>query len=142
MNSEGLFKSGARGKMSKDAIDRHVGSRLRQLRESRGLSREKLAAAMDMPVDVLEELEEGRSRLTAALIRPLCQILRVSPFEFFEGFSVTAQGRVRLGEDDAIAAEEEERLIRDFGLIRDPEARQLILALVSSYALFSGISRG
>lgn len=122
-------------------IDRHVGARLKKLRESQGLSRAKLAAAMDMSIERLESLEEGRERLTAALIRPLSQILRVAPAEFFEGFSVTGAGRVRLSEDDASAAEEETRLLRDFALIRDADARQLILALVSSYAAFGEITR-
>lgn len=127
--------------MTGDAIDRHVGARLRQLRESRGFSRAKLAAAMDMAVETLEDFEEGRGRLTAALIRPLAQILRVAPAEFFEGFSITGEGRVRLSDDDVSAAAEEERLIREFALIRDPEARRLILTLVSSYAAFGEITR-
>ena len=74
-------------------------------------------------------------------MRSLSRILNAQPAEFFEGFSVTAQGLVRLGDNDARAAEEEARLMRDFALIRDDDARQLILALVSSYAAFAEIAK-
>jgi len=122
-------------------IDRHVGARLRGLRESRGIAAEKLAAAMQIPVSRLRDLEEGRERITADLMRPLARLLRAAPAEFFEGFSVTAQGLVRLTDNDSRAAAEEARLTRDFALIRDEDARQLILALVSSYAAFGEIAK-
>ena len=74
-------------------------------------------------------------------MRLLSRILKAEPAEFFEGFSVTAQGLVRLTDNDAQAAEEEAQLTRDFALIRDEDARQLILALVSSYAAFAEIAK-
>jgi hypothetical protein len=73
-------------------------------------------------------------------MRALSRILKIQPAEFFEGLSVTAQGLVRLTENDARAADEEAQLMRNFALIRDPDARQLILALVSSYAAFAEIA--
>ncbi len=127
--------------MKTNFIDRYVGARLRSLRESRGMPPERLAAALNIPADRLLDLEEGRERITAQLMRSLSRILNAQPAEFFEGFSVTAQGLVRLGDNDARAAEEEARLMRDFALIRDDDARQLILALVSSYAAFAEIAK-
>ena len=129
------------GRMTTNFIDRYIGARLRSLRESRGLSRERLASALNIPADRVLDLEEGRERIAAELMRSLSRVLEAQPAEFFEGFSVTAQGLVRLTDNDGRAAEEEARLTRDFALIRDEDARQLILALVSSYATFAEIAR-
>ncbi len=131
----------ALGMMTTNFIDRYVGARLRVLRENRGLSQERLASRMNIAVERLRDLEEGRERISAETMRSLSRILNVQPGEFFEGFSVTAEGLVRLTDNDARAADEEARLTRDFALIRDEDARQLILALVSSYAAFAEIAR-
>jgi transcriptional regulator with XRE-family HTH domain len=127
--------------MKTNFIDRYVGARLCSLRESRGLSQERLASALNIPAERLLDLEEGRERIAAELMRSLSRILNAQPAEFFEGFSVTAQGVVRLTDNDARAADEEAQLMRDFALIRDEDARQLILALVSSYAVFAEIAK-
>ncbi|MCI4678489.1 helix-turn-helix domain-containing protein [Rhodoblastus acidophilus] len=127
--------------MTTNFIDRHVGMRLKALRESRGFTPERLASALKISTGRLQDLEEGRERITADLMRPLSRVLNAAPADFFDGFSVTAQGVVRLTEDDARAADEEARLTRDFALIRDEDARQLILALVSSYAAFGDLAK-
>ncbi len=127
--------------MATNFIDRYVGARLRTLRQSRGMPLERLAAAMNVPAERLSDLEEGRERIAAETMRLLSRILKVEPAAFFEGFSVTAQGLVRLTDNDAQAADEEAQLTRDFALIRDEDARQLILALVSSYAAFAEIAK-
>nr|WP_298426537.1 helix-turn-helix transcriptional regulator [Rhodoblastus sp.] len=127
--------------ITKNTIDQHVGARLRSLRENRGMTAESLATTIGIPASRLADLEEGRERIAANLMRPLARALGAVPADFFEGFSVTARGVVRLSSDDARAADEEARLTRDFALIRDNDARQLILALVSSYAAFGELAK-
>jgi transcriptional regulator with XRE-family HTH domain len=123
-------------------IDRHIGSRLRALRQARGMSAEQLSRLAAIAPDRLEALEEGRERISAVLLKTLARVLRATPADFFEGFSVTAQGLVRLGADDARAASEERRLLQDFARIRDENTRQLVLALISSYATFEDMAKG
>ena len=128
--------------MTTNIIDQHVGARLRALRQARGLTPEDLSRDLSIPCSRIDALESGRLRISAELMRKLSRALRAAPAEFFEGFSVTAQGLVRLTTDDARAANDEERLLRDFARIRDDSARQLVLALVSSYAAFEGMAEG
>lgn len=128
--------------MTNNIIDQHVGARLRALRQARGLTPEDLSRDLSIPRSRIDALESGRLRISAELMRKLSRTLRAAPAEFFEGFSVTAQGLVRLTIDDARAANDEERLLRDFARIRDDSARQLVLALVSSYAAFEGMAEG
>jgi transcriptional regulator with XRE-family HTH domain len=122
-------------------IDRHVGARLRSLREERGVEREELARLVAISPHSLENLEQGRERISAELLRKLSRALRAAPASFFDGFSVIAQGLVRQGGDDVRAARDEDRLLKDFARIRDDDARQLVLALVSSYAAFEDIAK-
>lgn len=128
--------------MTTNIIDQHVGARLRALRQARGLTPEDLSRDLSIPCSRVVALESGRLRISAELMRKLSRALQAAPAEFFEGFSVTGQGLVRLTTDDARAANDEERLLRDFARIRDDGARQLVLALVSSYAAFEGMSEG
>jgi transcriptional regulator with XRE-family HTH domain len=128
--------------MTSNIIDQHVGARLRALRQARGLTPEDLSRDLSISCSRIAELESGRLRISAELMRKLSRALRAAPAEFFEGFSVTAQGLVRRTTDDVRAANDEERLLRDFARIRDDNARQLVLALVSSYAAFEGMSEG
>lgn len=123
-------------------IDRHVGARLRFLRQSRGVSPDVLSRILAISPGRLDDLEEGRERISADLMRVLSRVLRAPPSAFFDGFSVTAAGLVRLTDDDAGAADDEDRLLRDFARIRDHDARQLVLTLVSSYAAFEGMAKG
>lgn len=106
------------------------------------MTAEALAKTIGISVERLNSLEEGGERLSADLIRKLSHALQAAPAEFFEGFSVTAPGLVRLTNDDAKAADEEARLTQQFARIRDENARQVILALVSSYAVFGDVANG
>jgi transcriptional regulator with XRE-family HTH domain len=115
-------------------IDRHVGSRLRQLRLSRGVAAQDLARMLGISASRLAALEEGRERIAAETMRQLSRVLRAPPSEFFEGLAP--------GHADAMAptaeekAEQEKRLIADFARIRDAKSREVILALVAAYAEF------
>ncbi|WP_374548109.1 helix-turn-helix domain-containing protein, partial [Rhodoblastus sp.] len=73
-------------------IDRHVGSRLRSLRQTRGVEPDALARLVAISPGRLDDLEQGRERISAELLRRLSRALEAPPAEFFEGFSVTAQG--------------------------------------------------
>ena len=118
-----------------NAIDRHVGKRLRQLRLARGMDLPELSGLLGVSAPRLLQFEEGRERISALLMRQLAKILNVQPSEFFAGFSrngAEAAEEVFGSQDD-----EEQRLRRDFARVRDAKTRALILALVAAYADFS-----
>ena len=114
-----------------NAIDRHVGKRLRQLRLARGMDLTELSGLLGVAAPRLLQFEEGRERISALLMRHLAKILNVLPSEFFEGFSPSGAN----GAECAIGSQDEEqRLRRDFARVRDAKIRKLILALVAAYA--------
>ncbi len=122
-------------------IDRHVGSRLRLLRLSRGLDSLALAREAGISETRLAAFEEGRERLPAALMRKLSRILDAPPSEFFVGLSHGGPGARNEAEVDGSEAEQEQRLLADFARIRDAKCRGIVLALVAAYAEFGDLER-
>lgn len=60
------------------AVDAALGSRVRQRRQQRALSRAELAAMLGIPEFALEEIEAGRRRAGGALAVELATALDVS----------------------------------------------------------------
>ena len=121
-------------------IDRHVGARLRELREARGLDLQTLARQLGVSEPSLMVLEEGRERISAELMLKLSRILRARPAEFFAGLA----GRpMEAGNESGSALTEpdqEKRLLADFARIRDAKSRNIIVALVAAYAEFGDLN--
>lgn len=66
-------------------IDSHVGNRIRQRRVELSISQEELAGELGLTVEQIEQIEQGRYRLTAAQLNGLRAILSVdSPIYFFK----------------------------------------------------------
>ena len=73
-----------------DPVDRHVGQRLRSLRESHGLSQDDLARWLDTDVGCIERFERGVERAGAFVLSRLAVRLGVSVTFFFEGMADAA----------------------------------------------------
>jgi transcriptional regulator with XRE-family HTH domain len=126
-----------------NAIDRHVGKCLRRLRLARGMDLPGLSSLLGVSTPRLLQLEEGRERISAELMRQLARILNVPPSAFFAGFSKNDASATKDPADRGIGAQDEEqRLLRDFARIRDAKSREIILALVASYADFNDLDEG
>ena len=121
-------------------IDRHVGSRLRQLRLLRGVDRQDLARTLGVSASRLEAFEEGRERISAETMRQLSRILQAPPTEFYDGLAQ----RIHAGAKPVTAEEaaaQEKQLIADFARIRDAKSREVVLALVAAYAEFGDLDK-
>ena len=59
-------------------IDRQVAINIRQLRLERGLSQEKLAAAIGTSFQQLQKYETGKNRITIGRLASICEVLGVS----------------------------------------------------------------
>ncbi|WP_269537071.1 helix-turn-helix domain-containing protein [Cerasicoccus fimbriatus] len=72
-------------KQGPNPIDVHVGGRLRQLRNYKGLTQEQLANSADITFQQVQKYENGRNRLSASRLVLFAQALDVHPMYFFEG---------------------------------------------------------
>lgn len=68
-------------------INGQIGLRLRELRESHGLTREQLAEQADISVQFLADIETGRKGMTVQTLRKLVLVLHCSSDELLFGAS-------------------------------------------------------
>lgn len=66
-------------------IDRHVGAKLRALRDLRKLSQQRLADKTMIPVQQIQRYERGARRVPASALWVICRVLRASPTDLFDG---------------------------------------------------------
>jgi transcriptional regulator with XRE-family HTH domain len=86
-NDAGDAKNGE-GNMSgrsSDAVDKHVGSRVRMRRLMLGLSQGKLADQVELTFQQVQKYEKGTNRIGAGRLYQLSHILDVPVSFFFEG---------------------------------------------------------
>ena len=75
---------GDRGSGTPNAVDIHVGHRLRQLRTLRGLSQEKLGEAIGLTFQQIQKYERGANRIGASRLFDIAKVLGVEIAYFFE----------------------------------------------------------
>lgn len=114
-------------------IDKHVGARLRALREARGFSPEALVRPANLSIDRLERLESGRERISVDDMRKLCEVLGSTPGDFFRGLNEERGNGGPIGGD--LSIEEEGRvLLSDFRAISDARKRRMLLMIAAAFA--------
>lgn len=69
--------------LTPEETDRHVGKKLREIRESAGLTQEALARELGCDSETVIQIENGQRSVTAEELWNMCVILDVSPSRFF-----------------------------------------------------------
>lgn len=105
-----------------DAIDRHVGERLRFYRRLRRLSQEALAQRAGVTFQQIQKYELGQNRIAAGRLYRLACALGLPPSEFFPDTPLTVDTM------DALV------LRADYLSIRDAEVRGSVRTIVRTLA--------
>ena len=71
-----------------NAVDRHVGARVRERRLLMGLSQQQLAGRIGVAYQQAFKYEHGTNRISAGRLFALAQAMEVSPSWFFEGLEL------------------------------------------------------
>ena len=130
-----------------NAVDIHVGNRVRQRRTLMGLSQERLASALDLTFQQVQKYERGANRIGAGRLYELARALEV-PVTFFFDEMGDGQQDVTGGvaEDapspyqaDPMTQRETLLLVRAYYAIPDTAVRRRMLDLMRSMA--DGYSR-
>lgn len=80
---------------SPNAIDIHVGSRIRQRRGMLGISQEKLGEGLGITFQQVQKYEKGTNRVGASRLQHIAELLNVPIPFFFEGSPSTSdQGEI------------------------------------------------
>jgi transcriptional regulator with XRE-family HTH domain len=121
-----------------EAVDVHVGSRVRQRRTMLGMSQEKLGEALGLTFQQVQKYERGANRIGASRLHHISEVLDVPISYFFEELSPTysmKKGSVALEEaqaeydHDPMAKRETLELVRSYYKIKDPRVRRRIFEL-------------
>ena len=116
-----------------NAIDKHVGKRVRLRRTLLGLSQGQLGAELSLTFHQVQKYEHGANRISASRLWDISQILDVPIGYFFDDMTETtlrnSPRRVASGVDSGIPSNE---------AVKDPMARWEPLELVRVYYTFEG----
>jgi len=125
-----------------NAVDVHVGNRVRQRRTLLGLSQERLATALDLTFQQVQKYERGANRIGAGRLYQLARALDVPVTYFFEDLDdahYPAAGNVHekaapAYQADPMSQRETLLLVRAYYAIPDPAVRRRMLDLMRSMA--------
>lgn len=130
-----------------NAIDVHVGKRIRLRRTLLGMSQEQLGEALDITFQQVQKYERGANRVSASRLWDISQILDVSIGYFFDDMSdevmKASPRRVSLGKPsdqdeqylrDPMARRETLELVRTYYSIKTPKVRKRISDMVKAIA--------
>ena len=122
-----------------NAIDAHVGSRMRMRRMMLGMSQEKLGDALGLTFQQVQKYEKGANRMGSSRLQQAADILGVAVPFFFEGatggtFTPDLSTLSPAYIDDFVTTSDGLRLAKAFMRIPKPAVRHHIVALVKEIA--------
>ncbi len=130
-----------------NAVDVHVGKRVRLRRTLLGMSQEQLGAALDITFQQVQKYERGANRVSASRLWDISQILDVKISYFFDDMTDDtmkasprrmSRGDVSLDDNDErrdpMARRETLELVRTYYSIEKPKVRKRIADMVKSIA--------
>jgi len=101
---------------------RELGLKVKQLRQSAGLSQEGLAEMVGVSFQQIQKYENGQTTLNVLKLQQLAQALKVSVIEFFGS---TPSHSIRLTPD-------EDKLLQAFRKVKNTDMKGCILKLVGN----------
>ena len=121
-------------------VDIHVGRRMRQRRELRGMPQKELAKKLGISFQQIQKYESGANRVSASKMWELCGVLKVDPGYFFEGLDHGKRRGRRGASDhkqsdympDPHSARQVLDLNQNFQKIKDQSVRRQLVQLVKS----------
>ena len=130
-----------------NAVDVHVGKRVRMRRTLLGMSQEQLGVSLNITFQQVQKYERGANRISASRLWDISQILDVQITYFFDDMTddtmrssprrVSRGENMGLGDDnvrDPMARRETLELVRSYYSIEKPKVRKRIAEMVKSLA--------
>ncbi len=115
-------------------VDVHVGQRLRQCREHRGLTQKQVADQVGLAFQQLQKYENASNRVSASVMWQLAKVLSVAPGYFFEDYVESGRNVEELVSDGRGGGRQTIDLNRQFGSIGDEDVRRRLVALIGTIA--------
>ena len=116
-----------------DAVDKHVGSRVRMRRMMLGMSQEKLADRLGVTFQQVQKYEKGRNRIGAGRLQHISHILHIPVAFLFDG-SPNGEAPLPPYVSDFLTTAEGLTLVEAFMRIENPALRRRIVELIEHVA--------
>ena len=131
-----------------NAVDLHVGKRVRLRRTLLGMSQEQLGASLNITFQQVQKYERGANRISSSRLWDIAQIVDVPISYFFDDMSdnvmKSSPRRISRGSEHAVddeascdpmARRETLELVRTYYSIGKPKVRKRIAEMVKSIAV-------
>ena len=123
-------------------VDLHVGGRVQLRRSNLGLTRSKLARAVNLTFQQIQKFERGTNRISASRLADLARALDVPVSFFFDDMPGSLAGAAAPGGQrtapwaaaDPMALRETVELVRAYHRIPDRELRKSIYVVIRALA--------
>ena len=119
--------------MAGHPVDRHVGSRLRQIRGLRGVTQTELGEHIGVTFQQVQKYERGANRISASKLWEISRVFNVKVLWFFEDMPGRTSGtatKVVATETDILSRREIVTLVKAYYEIRDPKLRKALSRLI------------
>ena len=111
-----------------NAIDLHVGQRLRLCRALLGMSQEQLGTELNITFQQVQKYERGANWVSASRLWDISQILDIPISYFFDDMS-----NITMQSSPMHVSRGDQKLVINNGVSKDPMARRETLELVRTY---------
>jgi transcriptional regulator with XRE-family HTH domain len=117
-----------------NALDAHVGIRLKERRLALGLSQYNLGDVAGIAEQQIQKYEVGKDRISASRLFLLARMLGVTTDWFFEGFRDTSEGAKPEGETKSKLERDVVTLLESYRSIGDKAEKDEVLKIARSFA--------
>ena len=128
-----LSAAAKRGQAQAKTVDTHVGQRIRDKRNERGMSQTEVANALGVTFQQVQKYERGTNRVGASRLFDLSRILSVPVQYFFAGLNNQSTPIEKEG-DNVIHRMKPDtvELVEAYSKVENPQVRRLILSTIRS----------
>jgi transcriptional regulator with XRE-family HTH domain len=116
------------------AADKIIGRNLRAFRLQKNMSQEQIAAAVKLTFQQVQKYEKGSNRISGSRMAQFCQLLNVTPNEFFKGVSGINQKSGGNFDTSFLTTKEGVAISQAFPKIESRDRRRIVVELIESLA--------
>jgi transcriptional regulator with XRE-family HTH domain len=114
-------------------VDKIIGRNLRAFRLQKNMSQEQIAAAVKLTFQQVQKYEKGSNRISGSRMAQFCQLLNVTPNDFFKGVAgVNHKGGGSNLDTSFLATKDGVAIAQAFTKIENRNHRRIIIELIES----------
>jgi transcriptional regulator with XRE-family HTH domain len=117
------------------ALDKIIGRNLRAFRLQKNMSQEQIAAAVKLTFQQVQKYEKGTNRISGSRMAQFCQLLNVTPNDFFKGVpGLNHKAGGGALDTSFLATKEGAAISQAFPKIESRDRRRVIIELIEFLA--------